>query len=377
MNICYYITDYGYGHAARSVALIRELLMRLSAAELQLTICSERVLPFLVASLAGAGQRGSGNIHYRRVKLDVGYVLKPGTVEIDPSAMKAAYGKYIESFSVLVQQERDFLLQGKFDWVISDISAIPFAAASAARIPSIGISNFTWYTACRDVLNEKELQPLYEAYRNMDYFISLPGAADEPDWGRQARLEAGFYSRPADHRTVLELRQQLDPYGGSLIVYFAIGMGMDVQGLETLRWMEDNRCLFIVSSNMPVEGKRIIRIPREMTESQLYLAASDLVISKPGWGTASEAVQYGKPMLLIERGAMPEDRNTIDVLRKLLPVRLLRWEELADLNDLPAWLEEQGLSVRPGAGMKGNSGEEGVKALTDCVLNLLSVPGAE
>lgn len=28
MNIAYYISDYGYGHATRSIAIIRELLKK-------------------------------------------------------------------------------------------------------------------------------------------------------------------------------------------------------------------------------------------------------------------------------------------------------------------------------------------------------------
>jgi hypothetical protein len=69
--------------------------------------------------------------------------------------------------------------------------------------------------------------------------------------------------------------------------------------------------LFLVSGNTAVEGKYIVKIPEDVTETQNYIAACDPVISKPGWGNVSEAVRSERPLLVIERGFMREDQNTI------------------------------------------------------------------
>lgn len=65
-------------------------------------------------------------------------------------------------------------------------------------------------------------------------------------------------------------------------------------------WHDDS-CLFVVSSNMNVSGKNAHHIPHHYTESQNYVAAADVIISKPGWGTVGEAIICNKPLQRIVR----------------------------------------------------------------------------
>jgi hypothetical protein len=66
---------------------------------------------------------------------------------------------------------------------------------------------------------------------------------------------------------------------------------------NSLLYME----LFIVSSNVKVNRDNVFSIPEDETESQAYIAASDLVITKAGWGTVSEAVVYNVLLLILNR----------------------------------------------------------------------------
>ncbi|TCM92801.1 glycosyl transferase family 28 [Paenibacillus sp. BK033] len=322
-TIAYYVSDYGFGHATRSIAVIRALF-QVADQPYRLVICSsDTVLAFIKASLSNYREV----IEYRQCISDVGYVLKPDSIEPDTVAFAAKYHKYMENLPHEAARESDFLRTAGVDLVISDISPIAFVAARHAEIPSVGISNFTWYTAYLEMIDHSALQPLFEVYAAMDYFVSLEGAV-EPDWGRQGTLQADFFSREVDQQEVSRILHTINPGRQKRAVYFGIGMSINVQDLAALKLWEDDAYLFIVSSNMKVEHKNIIAIPASYTESQNYVAASDLVISKPGWSTVGEAVALRKPLLLLHRSKMKEDKNTILALQDRHPYRMIEWGQL-------------------------------------------------
>jgi hypothetical protein len=309
-------------------------------------ICTGDAMSFMQASL-----RNNQRIRYRKVKLDLGYILRAGTIEVDLVELQQQYNEYIESFPLLIEQEKDFLLSSNCSLVLSDISPVPFASAERLDIPSIGISNFTWYTGYEEVLGKPYLQLLRQSYDKMDYFISLAGAR-EPRWGRIGTLYVDFYSREADLEESRAIRKRLNPHEDKIIIYFSIGMSINVSDILQMEMWKDEQCIFIVSSNVNIQGANIIAIPSSYTESQNYMGASDVVITKPGWSTISEAYQLRKPVVLLDRGFMPEDRNTIEAVKNKLAIHLLKWEELKAMKDmkeeycqLSSYLEDQSIPL--------------------------------
>lgn len=326
-TICYYVSDYGYGHATRSIALIRRLCS-IAERRFRLIVCSGRALPFLKQSLADCGGQAV-QLEFREAATDIGYCLREGSIEPDSDRLLSLYRSYMAEFPALVERERSFLREQRAGLVISDISPVPLKAASLAKIPSVGLSNFTWYTAYQEMLEESWLQPLYDAYCHMDYFISLPGA-NEPPWGRHGYLSAGFYCRAPQRREIAKMRQRYYAELNQLTVFFALGMDVSAGDLMDMElWRGDAACRVIVSSNMRIQGDGIIRIPPLYTESQNYLSLADIVITKPGWGTVSEAVCGNKPLLLLERNSFVEDRNMEAALAAgRHPHRMIDWEQL-------------------------------------------------
>lgn len=321
-TVCYYISDYGYGHATRSIAVIRHLL-RSAGDEQKLIVCAGKTIPFVRDSL-GPDWR----IRYRRVASDLGYILRSDTLEPDFERFRVAYERELVELPERVELESAFLRAHNVGLVVSDISPVPFAAAQRCGIPSVGVSNFTWYTAYNPWLEWNRLEPLHEAYAQMDYFIRLAGAS-EPDWGRLGRLDAGFICRPPSLAESAKLRKTLCPDGKRRIVFFALGMSVEAEDLAQMRLWHSDECLFFVSGNMQVDFSNVIPIPSSITETQNVAAASDLVVTKPGWGTVSEAVCLGKPLLLIKRRFFEEDRNTIGRLDEIgHPYRLMEWDRL-------------------------------------------------
>jgi len=322
-TIAYYISDYGFGHAARSIAVIRALLQRSRILDRLIVCSSERILSFVQASI---GEQ-QADVFYRECASDLGYVLKPETIEPDIEIFKRKYNHYIQSMPMEVGREADFLRTEQVGLVIADISPIAINAAHEAGAASVGVSNFTWYTAYQAMLDESLLAPLYEAYARMDYYIGLQGV-DEPDWGVHGSMQAGFFSREVDWSEANAIRKAINPDNNKTIVYCGIGMSIFLHDLMSWKLWDDPSLQFIVSSNMKVQRPNVIAIPSSYTESQNYVAASDIVISKPGWSTVSEAVVLNKPLILLTRHTMKEDENTIRSLPEQLPLYMADWEQL-------------------------------------------------
>nr|WP_304220109.1 glycosyltransferase family protein [Fredinandcohnia onubensis] len=319
--IAYYISDYGYGHAARSVAIIRKLID--IKEDIRIIVCHSYALDFLKQSLIDS------RVEFKKVQTDIGYFLKEGSIQPDKDAMNVEYRRYISGWNQQIHNEIDFLTSQQVNLVISDISPLPFEAAHTIDIPSIGISNFTWYTAYQYLIQSTFLEPYRLAYEKMNYFYELAGS-DEPPWNNQ-KIDYGFYAREVDLDEICAIRNTVNPNGDKKIVFFGLGMKMDLQDLENLPIWDSSECTFIVSANVPVNRKNVHRIPANYLESQNFIAASDLVVTKAGWGMVSEAVCSKVPLLIVDRKGMKEDYNTIEFLKKNHLCQTISWEDLKQL----------------------------------------------
>lgn len=322
-TIAYYISDYGFGHASRSIAIIRNLF-KLYNQELKVVICHSFAINFLKDSLSNL------DVEFRTVNADVGYILKANSMEPDTERLQEAYLRFVSNWSEKLTAEKNFLAEREIDLVLSDISPLPFIPASTLGIPSVGISNFTWYTAYSGIVEEYYLRTLKESYQYMDYFYSL-AASEEPNWGRIDNQAFGFISREINGLEVKRILDKVNPNRDRRVIYFGLGMKVDID-LKSLKLWDTSNCVFLVSNNVLVDHPNVVKIPKNYTESQNYIAAADLVISKAGWGTVSEAVLHDKPMMVLNRHVLNEDKNTINYLTKDDQVRLFNWEDLIRLK---------------------------------------------
>jgi len=322
-TIAYYISDYGYGHATRSTAIIRQLLKQNE--QVKIVICHSFALGFLQQSF-----RHEPRVSFREVATDVGYVLKENSLEPDAEVLNEHVSSYVSEFPTKLDKETQFMKEKNVYFVISDISPLGIAGAAALNIPSLGLSNFTWYTAYEGLIEDRLLSFLHAQYKQMKYHFSL-ACSNEPHWDIEENQRFGFYSRELDGYEVQRIRKEIDPAGKSHIIYFGLGMKVDIGTLSQLPIWQSPHCKFIVSSNVEVNHPNVYRIPTDAVETQHYVAAADLVLTKAGWGTISEAVCAGVPLLITNRSSMREDRHTLDYLVRHQLCDLIEWKELESL----------------------------------------------
>lgn len=330
-TIAYYISDYGYGHATRSTAIIRELLRQNET--VKVIICHTFALGFLQQSF-----KHEPRVTFREVATDVGYVLQENSLEPDTKRLNNTVSSYVSDFSTKLNQEMCFMKEKNVSFAISDISPLGIAGAAALNIPSLGLSNFTWHTAYEGLIEERLLSFLHAQYNQMTYHFPL-ACSNEPSWGIEENQSFGFYSREIDDHEVQRIRKEIDPIGENHIIYFGLGMKVDIGTLSELPIWQSPNCKFIVSSNVDVTHPNVYKIPQEETETQHYVAAADLVLTKAGWGTISEAVCAGVPLLITNRSSMKEDRHTIDYLVGHQLCDLIEWKELESLVVTPSLIE--------------------------------------
>ncbi|MGR3766028.1 glycosyltransferase family protein [Rossellomorea sp. NS-SX7] len=330
-KIAYYISDYGFGHATRSSGIIKGLLQEMD--DIEIMVCNSFAMPFLHQNF------NNTRVKMRPISTDIGYILKEDSIEPDVKRLNLEYDRYMEEWDERVSEEVTFLNGENIDLVVTDIVAFPVEAAKKIGIPSVGVSNFTWYTAYEGLVEEEKLSQMKEAYDSMTGFFTLAGAC-EPDWNTLYTKSFGFFSREINIGEVDRIRKLLNPLGEKVLVYFGLGMKIDQGGLDEFEFWEDPTTTFIVSSNTVIDRENVYRIPSDYTDAHHFIAAADLAITKAGWGTVSEAVIGNTPLLIINRQSMKEDRNTIAYLKEKQLCQTIEWDELAQVKSFASMIRE-------------------------------------
>jgi hypothetical protein len=321
-RVCFYTSDFGYGHAARDIALIRELQETLRA---EVIVRTGSPAEFMSRSLPG--------VEVLRGPNDPGVVMDGAVV--DRERTLTVVEQWLSSWDDYITGEKAFLHDRRIDLVLSDITPQPFLAAEELGIPSLGISNFTWHLVYAHLFGQNELTDrIAGAYHAAGGALLLP--LHEPMPVFRDRQKVGLVARG-----VTRGRAELSGLSsGRPLVYLGGGQSLDPAVFRGIRTTL-SECTLLVPSWADLPGT--IRIPPGETETQDWIAACDLVISKPGYSTISEAVQAGVPMALFRREGFAEDDYLIrDVehlgIGKEVPKPAVldgSWaEDLEDLMDL-------------------------------------------
>jgi UDP:flavonoid glycosyltransferase YjiC (YdhE family) len=289
-RVCFYTSDFGYGHAARDIALIRELQETLHA---EVVVRTGSPAEFMSRSLPGVEVVQGPN--------DPGVVMDGAAV--DRERTLAIVEQWLSSWEGYIAGEKALLQDRRIDLVLSDIAPQPFLAAEELGIPSFGISNFTWHLIYTHLFGKTELTDrVAEAYRAASGALLLP--LHEPMAIFRDRREVGLVARAVSRN-----RAELPGLpSGRPLVYLGGGRSLDPAVFRGIRTALSG-CTLLVPSWTDVSGA--VRIPPGETETQDWIAACDLVVSKPGYSTISEAIQAGVPMALFSREGFAEDEFLI------------------------------------------------------------------
>lgn len=296
-SIAYYITPHGFGHAVRSLALIRRLLEM--DPELNIELVSD-IPQFLIDQNVGQ------SLPYRRKRLDVGLV-QLDSIRFDLGSTLRALNDLLLESEALIEEEVRFLDSRSIDLVVSDIPAVAFHAASQSAIPSIGLSNFTWDWIYRDYAKtdpawEPVIEWLKEGYAKCDLFMQLPMHGDCS--ACPSIVDVPLIARKVD-RSREEVRRILG-CGSGIKAYLIAFSGLDL-GVEAQRRIESiEGALFFYKHPLRFDlsnGRCLDDLELGYSE---VVSAMDAVITKPGYGIIADCLAGAVPMIYSDRGAFAE-----------------------------------------------------------------------
>lgn len=127
-NLAYYISGHGFGHYARSLPVIKQLV-----SDFNLHIKSE-----IPESLFQQYRE----INHWLQPVDVG-CKHANSLHIDAEATFKSFQNF-QNRSTL-EAEKNWLRKNQVALVLSDIASMPLKAAHSLSIPTILIGNFTWH----------------------------------------------------------------------------------------------------------------------------------------------------------------------------------------------------------------------------------------
>jgi UDP:flavonoid glycosyltransferase YjiC (YdhE family) len=347
LTLVFYISGHGLGHASRDIELIKAMLSRRPDARIVVRTSAQRWLFDLNAPAA---------IELQGLEADSG-VVQIDSLRLDEEATAIEASRFYRDFDRRVREESDLLRHMRADVVLGDIPPLAFAAAARAGLPSVAIGNFTWdwiyssYPAF-ERLAPDVLPTIRQAYAQATLALRLPLHGGFEAMAAVTR-DIPFVARRAT-REREEIRRTLGLPGDRPVVLASFGAyGADIPVDDLSR---SGRFTLLAPSREPPAGVRY----------QDLVAASDVVISKPGYGIVSECVANGPALLYTSRGRFAEYDVFVEQMPRVLRCRFISQEDLfagrwADAID--ALLAQPALPERPRV--------DGAEIAADRIVNLV------
>lgn len=304
-TIAFYISDHGFGHINRNIPIIKKILDNSNDINI-IVKCGNKHVEFMKSLL----QDYYSKIKYYEENTDVGLILKEGSIEVDKNTLKIKLYEFVNSWQERSEKEKEFLQDNNVSLMISDVVPWIFTACKHAKVKSILMSNFTWVEIYKELFEEEYLYKSYiNSYSLADetWIYSLSGYIKE--YAQNPKF-IGLCCRDFHDGNIEEIRNEFkEP-----IVF--VSVGRSVQLTESIN-VENLPYSFIYTDGINLKGKNTYKLPVETLNTQDYIKASDYVITKAGWSTISEAICSRKPIIVIDRKEVAEDRKTIEKLLNL------------------------------------------------------------
>lgn len=287
------LSPHGYGHAAMTAPVIEALRRR--RPEVRLTIQTALPRAFLE-------ERYGTDFEYVPEIPDFGMRMHSASA-VDLEASRAAYAALHADFEGVVAGEAARLRAARPDLVLANVPYVTLAAAARAGIRAVALSSLNWADIYRHYLGghpeaDAVWRQMRDAYDSAEMFLRVTPAMDMPSLGK-VRDVGTVARRGVDRRAELAARRG----GGRLGLVAFGGIGHD---LSMAGWPRLDGWTWISALDHP-PGRPDIVPWRDLGLSFADLAASvDLVVTKPGYGTFSEAALSGVAVLYALRPDWPE-----------------------------------------------------------------------
>lgn len=252
---------------------------------------------------------------------DFGYVMIDAT-QIDLPASAAAYRDAHREWPARVAGEADFLATLAPDLVLSNVSYLALAGTARAGIPSLALCSLNWADLFGHFFGDAGWAAtihgeMLAAYRSAQTFLRvtpgmpMPALANRRDVGPIAARGGCHDLGLGSERVVL------------------IAMGGIAHRLPVEQWPRLPGIRWLVPGEWQCTHPDAIAIESCGLGFTDLLCSVDAVITKPGYGTFTEAAANGTPVLYQRREDWPEQDCLIDWLQRHASCREIAASDLA------------------------------------------------
>lgn len=301
----YYITGHGLGHASRSCQVLQALRARHPA--IRCDVVSDAA-PWFLADNLPPGVAAAVRT------LDVG-VRQVDSLVMRPEATITACRQLQARAPALIDAEAAGLRRDGVSLVVTDVAALPCAAAAAAGIPAIILGNFTWDWIYAEFLDDHpELAAiiawLQNCYRQAALALRLPFHGPMPV---HSVIDLPMVARHAT-TPVATVRGRLGLADDRRLALLSFGgFGLQQAPLDGLAQIPD---WVFLAEPVLADGRPYLRpLPQGVDYPDLVNAA-DAVITKPGYGIVAECLAHRTPVLYTSRGNFREQALLVAGLQR-------------------------------------------------------------
>jgi hypothetical protein len=296
-----YVSGHGFGHATRTAEVLRAV--REAAPDLPLAVVTSAPEGLFREAIPGP-------FTYRSLAVDVGLAQR-GALVIDEDETIARGRRFEEERPRLVESEGAWLRTVGARIVLADIPPLAFEAAAAARVPGVGLGNFSWdWIYAHLARRHPGLAPFArraaEAYGRARLLLELPFAGDLRAFPNREKVPL-VARRPRRPRE--ETRRLLAADGRPLVLLSFGGLGLPGFDVGVLAGLD--RYQFVLETDQESVPANVTAVtgPWLAARGLRYLdviGAADAVVTKPGYGIVSDCIAAGVRLAYTDRGDFPE-----------------------------------------------------------------------
>ncbi|KAK6126618.1 hypothetical protein DH2020_039628 [Rehmannia glutinosa] len=384
----YYVTGHGFGHATRVLELSNLILAGhevhvVTGAPDYIFTSKYSHLNSSSGSDVVSGCRatvvGKDKLNIvSKITLFIFVVLLDcGAVQADALTVDrlATLEKYVE----LAVAPRDSILATEVEWlksvkanlVASDAVPVACRAAADAGIPAVCVTNFSWDFIYAEYMMEAGhhihsiIWQIAEDYSHCDFLIRLPGYCPMPAF--RDSVDVPLVVRRL-HKSRAEVRKELGIGEDTKVLIYNFGGQLAGWKLQKEYLPDGWICLVCGASEGQELPENFMKLPKDVYTPDI-IAASDCMLGKIGYGTASEALAYKVPFIFVRRDYFNEEpfvRNMLECGVEIIRRDLLtgRWAPYI----------ERAITLRPCYEADINGGEVVARILEDTALGKHPAP---
>jgi hypothetical protein len=295
------ISSHGYGHLAQTAPVLDQLAVL--RPDLRLTLRSG--LPFDKLK-----QRIHAPFEHIASASDFGYAMIDA-LTIDHVATATRYREAHGDFAARVAADIALLRDRQVDVVFANISYFPLAAAARIGIPAAALCSLNWADLYAHYYGADTIHAeMLAAYRSATFLRTTPGMP-MPLLDRKETI-GPLAARGADRRA--ELRTKLGAGETARLVVIALG-GIPSR-LPVEHWPQLPDTHWLVPEAWQVQRTDMPAFEPLGFPFADLLRSVDAVVTKPGYGTFTEAACNGAAVIYQRRDNWPEQECLIEWLHQ-------------------------------------------------------------